>query len=194
MNSFNIDDYKGKYAMHCKTKEEAEDFCKYLDTLGKKWCSGKSYVEVSNWDRYGKNTCYNFISNSFSGFRLYEKFDYKILEWSDFMQKKNQNFTKKDLKDGMIIQYRDKTFRAVYSEMLFTITSKGVQQMSSLSGYNDDLTHKTYSEMDIMLVGCINEHGLLKPIFEREKVEEMTLEEVCKELGRKVKIILPEEN
>ena len=24
---FNIDDYKGEYAMHCKTEEEAKDFC-----------------------------------------------------------------------------------------------------------------------------------------------------------------------
>lgn len=26
---FNIDDYKGKYVMHCKTKEEAEVFYTY---------------------------------------------------------------------------------------------------------------------------------------------------------------------
>ena len=32
---FNIDDYKGKYAMHCKTKEEAEDYArKRRDDMG----------------------------------------------------------------------------------------------------------------------------------------------------------------
>jgi hypothetical protein len=28
--NFNIDDYKGKYVMHCKTKEEARSFCDYF--------------------------------------------------------------------------------------------------------------------------------------------------------------------
>lgn len=32
---FNIEDYKGKYVMHCKTEEEAEDFCIYLDSIGR---------------------------------------------------------------------------------------------------------------------------------------------------------------
>jgi hypothetical protein len=31
---FNIDDYKGKYVMHCKTEEEAEVFCRYLVSIG----------------------------------------------------------------------------------------------------------------------------------------------------------------
>ena len=30
---FNIDDYKGKYVMHCKTKEEVESFRKYLSSV-----------------------------------------------------------------------------------------------------------------------------------------------------------------
>ena len=27
---FNFDDYKGKYVMHCKTREEARSFCDYF--------------------------------------------------------------------------------------------------------------------------------------------------------------------
>jgi len=30
---FNIDDYKGNYVMHCKSLEEATDFCNYLDNV-----------------------------------------------------------------------------------------------------------------------------------------------------------------
>lgn len=30
---FNIEDYKGDFVMHCKTEEEAKDFCRYLDAL-----------------------------------------------------------------------------------------------------------------------------------------------------------------
>ena len=46
---FNIDDYKGKFAMHCKTKEEAEDFCRYLDSIGCKWKNGNRYLNCTYW-------------------------------------------------------------------------------------------------------------------------------------------------
>ncbi len=44
----------------------------------------------------------NFLSRVFA-----EKYNYKILEWSDYMQKK---FTKSDLKDGMVVEYNDNCF------------------------------------------------------------------------------------
>ena len=50
---FNIEDYKGKYAMHCKTEEEAKDFCAYLGGIGRKWCDGGSY-DRTNYQRYEK--------------------------------------------------------------------------------------------------------------------------------------------
>lgn len=34
---FNINKYEGNYAMHCKTEEEAKIFCRYLDSVGRKW-------------------------------------------------------------------------------------------------------------------------------------------------------------
>ena len=37
---FNIDNYKGKYVMHCKTEEEAKIFCKYLHSIGRMWNNG----------------------------------------------------------------------------------------------------------------------------------------------------------
>ena len=40
---FNLDDYKGKYCMHCKTLEEAINFCKFLDDNGRTWQDGDSY-------------------------------------------------------------------------------------------------------------------------------------------------------
>ena len=57
---FNIDDYKGRYAMHCKTEEEAIDFCNYLHSIGKEWCSGHSYVDVTYYNDYKSKTTYNF--------------------------------------------------------------------------------------------------------------------------------------
>ena len=63
---FNIDDYKGNYVMHCKTEEEAEDFCRYLDSLNRKWCNNKKYTEENYWQYYQDETCYDFNDNSFN--------------------------------------------------------------------------------------------------------------------------------
>lgn len=51
---FNIDDYKGKYVMHCKTEEEAIDFANYLIVIQAPYiptCSLGCY--------YGKNVYFS---------------------------------------------------------------------------------------------------------------------------------------
>ena len=50
--NFNIENYKGKYVMHCKTGKEAKIFCNYLDSIGRTWSSGNSYFSENYWDRY----------------------------------------------------------------------------------------------------------------------------------------------
>ena len=37
MKEFNINDFNGKVAMHCKTEKEANDFCKVLHENGRRW-------------------------------------------------------------------------------------------------------------------------------------------------------------
>lgn len=82
---FNIDDYKGKYVMHCKTKEEAEDFCRYLDSIGRTWRDGDSYLSKSYWDRYKESMCYSFNYDVYCDKQYFEKEGYNILEMEDFM-------------------------------------------------------------------------------------------------------------
>lgn len=82
---FNIDDYKGKYAMHCKTKEEAEDFCRYLDSIGQKWKYGISYIRKTFWNNWESETAYDFNSADFGRVSDYKNNGYKILVWSNFM-------------------------------------------------------------------------------------------------------------
>src|SRR5574344_1421922 len=57
---FNIEDYKDKYVMHCNTEEKANVFCKYLNSVGRKWNSDCSYLEANEWAYYEEDTCYNF--------------------------------------------------------------------------------------------------------------------------------------
>lgn len=82
---FNIDDYKGKYVMHCKTKEEAEIFCKYLHSIGRTWNNGDSYLSKSYWDRYKESMCYSFNYDVYCDKQYFEKEGYNILEMEDFM-------------------------------------------------------------------------------------------------------------
>ena len=83
----NIEDYKGKYVMHCKTEEEAEIFCKYLHSIGRTWSSGYSYLSENYWYIYKELTCYNFNYGTYGDKPYYEEKGYTILEMEDFMDK-----------------------------------------------------------------------------------------------------------
>ena len=101
---FNINAYDINTCMHCKTEEEARDFCNYLHSLGKKWGSGCSYSEGTRFERYGKDTVYYFTNGSFADLEYARMVSSKILKWSDFMKKE---FTKADLKTGDVIKRRN---------------------------------------------------------------------------------------
>ncbi len=81
---FNINDYKGKYVMHCKTEEEAKAFCRYLNGIGRKWRDGISYLCENDWSFYTDQTCYEFNNGAYADKCCYLKHGYTILEFSDF--------------------------------------------------------------------------------------------------------------
>lgn len=87
---FKLEDYEDRedtrYCMHCKTNEEAKDFCNFLHSQGREWCTGESYFNETYWICYEEATCYNFNCNSFGSLPLYNSEGYTILEWSDFME------------------------------------------------------------------------------------------------------------
>ncbi len=95
---FNINDYKGKYVMRCKTMEEAVDFLRVLDNLGLMWQCGDSYLEPV-WREHGSDshlqpvwweddeTCYDFNVGMEAEVSYYIKQGYTILNWADFADK-----------------------------------------------------------------------------------------------------------
>ena len=182
---FNIDDYKGKYVMHCKTEEEASDFCEYMAEL--------DYLFVcSLWCYSGDNVI--FFNESGWGHKKDAIRDgYTILEWSDFM---NKEFTKEDLKTGDVILKRNGDVEIVIKELGVFLKQK---EWNPLDYIEKDLTHSFLSEGDIVAVRrpCYpsdcqfsafkEERGTL--VYERKEVEEMTLAEVCKLLGKEIKIV-----
>lgn len=186
MKKFNWDEFKNiknKIAVHCKTEEEAKDFCKQMHEQGMKWCTGKSYMEKTNYEEYKGETCYAGFG-MFSSYRYYNSEGYEILEWSDYM---NKEFTKSDLKDGMVVEYNDNSFgkRLVVGDFLI-----GEDGYADLGDYNENLKN-VVSDLEIVRVYKIKCMGKissimydvnLELIWERKEPKKMTVEEMRQKL------------
>ncbi len=98
---FNINKYLGNYAMHCKTEEEAKIFLRYLDSVGRKWGDGTSYMSMTNWSVYGPDTCYDFYDGTYCNKTYFLTCGYTILEFSDF------EWDNKNTKRKPVIIYRN---------------------------------------------------------------------------------------
>ena len=189
---FNINDYKGNYVMHCKTEAEARDFCRYLNSVGRKWCSDTSYLEKTCYHDYCSDTVYFFNVGTY-GSKKHIKEIYTILEWSEFI---NEEFTKADLKTGDVVMQRDGTIQIANCELGMFITNNWWNDMDSFSS---NLIHNMHEDFDIIAIrrpikktDCTfkafeYKSGIL--VYERKEVEEMTLDEICKLLGKEIKII-----
>ena len=188
MRKFNWDEFKdadNKIAVHCKTEEEAKDFCKQMHEHGMKWCDGESYLKNTNYNVHNEGTCY-YGGGEYSSRDFAEKYNYKILEWSGYMQKE---FTKSDLKDGMVVEYKcvGSGRRLVVKDMLL-----GIDGSYTLKNYNDDLTDiEVDPELSIIRVYKIKyakrfKHILdddnLELIWERKEPKKMTVEEMRQKL------------
>lgn len=190
---FIINDYEGKYVMHCKTEEEAKDFCNYLHSIGRKWSDGNSYSIRTCWSIYGSDTAYNFNMGSYADTDCYEEQHYTILEWEDFM---NKEFTKAYLKTGDVVKFRRGETGIINCNLDMIITQEG---WVGLDTYNENLIDTINHDYDIVAVRRPNKRGACQfrafqkqlgtLVYEREEVEEMTLAEVCKLLGKNIKII-----
>lgn len=195
---FNWDEFKNKdnkIAVHCKTEEEAIDFCKRMHEHGMKWSNGESYLKNTNYMR-NEGTCYYGIGEYSS--RVYaEKYNYKILEWSDYMQKE---FTKADLRDGMVVEQGNGNRYLLLGETF--VNKSGYNQ---IAGYEYDLKRKGgYAGGDIVrvyriipgLLKCLGEvfcSEKLELIWERIEPKKMTVEEMRKKLeeltGEQIEIV-----
>lgn len=188
---FDINNYKGKYAMHCKTEKDFINFCDYLYNNGYDHLVPVCPPALCDC-YYGKNVYY-FNDGTWSSLEYAKKEAYHILEWEDFM---NKGFTKADLKTGDVVLTRGEKVYIVIRE-LETLVCK--TEVHNLDDINDDLTSQSSKSQDIIAVrrpeekfDCCFwafdfEKGTL--IYERKEVEEMTLEQVCKLLGKEIKII-----
>lgn len=188
MRKFNWDEFKdadNKIAVHCKTEEEAIDFCKQMYKHGMEWESGDSYLSYTHYGVYRDKTCYGG-DGGYQSYDYFEKYKYKILEWSDYMDKE---FTKADLKDGMVVEQRNGNRYLVLAGM--AVRECGHNKISS---YTNNLEwYGTNRGGDIVKVyriihespGTIEEAFCdrnLELIWERKEPKKMTVEEMREKL------------
>ena len=199
---FDFEKYATNHAIHCKTEEEAKDFCRVMHEHGLKWFSGESYLNETNWLEYMCDTCYNPRDGKYGNSSTYIEMDYTILEWSDFM--KDKKFTKADLKNGDVVKLRNGDV-IIYIENLKGFIASDCTYVANAFAADLKNVASCVDSYDIMQVrrpnGISNccfhafrddcQFGTL--IYDRERddpdVEEMTMEEVCKALGKHVKIV-----
>ena len=195
MKEFNWSEFKDTnniIAVHCKTKEEAEDFCKKMHEHGMKWNSETTYLGCTKFDSYFDQMCY-YGDGEYSRLKYAKEKGYIILEWSDYMQKE---FTKADLKDGMIVEYRDGTRRIVIGNVFI-----GKDGFNYIDNYKCSLESYRIKEYDICKVyyfllpygfNSLFKDNNLKLIWERTEVKNMTTEEMRQKLeeltGKKIEV------
>lgn len=193
MKNFDWESFKeGKIVVHCKTKKEAEDFCLQMHEHGMTWESGNSYLSYTYYEVHKNKTCYSI--GGYQSCDYFRKYRCNILEWSDYMQKE---FTKADLKDGMVVKHRNGDKRMVISEALI-----GENGYADQNCFREDLTHRYFKDLDIVGVYAIQEYNNfadmlsdynLELIWERTESKKMTVEEMRKKLeeltGEEIEVV-----
>ena len=88
-------------AVHLRTKEQCNEFSKWLDSKGMKWYNGQSYIDEDEWYIYTSDTCYNPHGESYSDRGFCAKTGCRILSYEEAllnqppsMEKINKEITK----------------------------------------------------------------------------------------------------
>lgn len=84
--------------MHCRTREEAEDFCNEMHKAGLTWSSGISYLKMKWFSIYENNTCYCFNEGVYGDIKQAKNKGYTILEWSDYRSTEPKEEREKTMK------------------------------------------------------------------------------------------------
>lgn len=100
--------------------------------------------------------------------------------------------SKADLQDGDIVTLRNGDKLLYHNEDFIDMSDDNDNYLSDINEINENLTYEDRDEKDNDIIKVERPTGYTT-IFERdEKVKEMTLKEVCKELGYEVKIVKEE--
>lgn len=73
---------KPEVAIHCETKEEAEQLLKWAHSQGLKWNTKKSYLSGTAYDIHKDKTCYSLYTGRYTEVSFYKSEGYKIIKFS----------------------------------------------------------------------------------------------------------------
>lgn len=190
--------YNTNCAMHCKTEEELETFLDYLYDNGYDHLADCVPTRPSlRKNYYGNDHVFWFNNGTWSNVDYAKTVNATILEWSTIVAGES-TFTKADLKTGDVVLRRNGEIEIVNYELGTLICKEGGYNL--LSYFRNDLTHIHTREWDIIEVRrpkekcdcCFDAMGVSRRgtlVYERKEPEEMTLAEVCRLLGKEIKII-----
>lgn len=137
---FDFGAWKGKkVCMHCRTREEAEDFCNEMHKAGLTWSSGTSYLKMSCFNIYENYTCYRFNKGEYDNTVHAKNKGYTILEWSEYRStepKEEQEKIMETKSDNKPLSYQE----AMKIKKRICLSMRGVCVYCSLSSYNNDTT------------------------------------------------------
>lgn len=77
-SKFRLEDFQGKYVMHCKTLESAKTFCEFMKA------NNKSTLDSSIWNKHKGETCFDVEGFCYGSFEVYENKGYTILDFDNF--------------------------------------------------------------------------------------------------------------
>ncbi len=212
-------DRANEYVMHCKTPEEAEDFRDYMIASGQnnKLYHLNEYADVLRYFSKKEtelpfNIAYDFNNDSFCSVSYIKFMGCTVLEWSDFMDREEpdaskesdshteeslKSFTKADLKTGDVIQRRNGRVEIVNRELGMFICQDGWNDLVHIkedltttclnNGYDIVAVRRPKDKADCRFSAFKMNWGDL--VYKREDPVEMTLSEVCKLLGKTIRIV-----
>lgn len=186
----------------------------YIKPYLKKW--GYNIVNPIKWDIYPvlvidytwnlgevSNLSFNSLTSERELITNVEEFLQKAAELKGFTYKRKDmsNFTKENLKPGMVVENR-KGNRYLVCEFNENINFISEEYWNPASGFNEDLTCVGNDEFDIMkvynsncvlgLIPLLSNHGnSLCLIWERQEPKEITItmDEIAKKFGYPVEAI-----
>jgi len=181
MVKFKDECLKEGIVVHLRTQEQCNEFSKWLDSRGKRWGSGDSYLKINNWHKYKDDTCYMPYKGQFTAKYYYNIKGYTILSYEEALLEDEEYITPKltdliDLdkcKDYYVQEPND------YG-IIHIVVRKGLflHNDELYCYYRNDPTTTLSSYTEFEEVKCTE-----------EPTKELTIEEIQKELGYKIKIV-----
>lgn len=196
-------------AVHCDTEEKAKKFIEWCYENGMEWQleSSKPFA-LTHYASYHNKTTYSLGGDNYLKFGTaswYKEHGYKVVTYDDFMKGVDgmKEFTLNDLEAGKhVIETRkgDRYLVCTAQEQLVGVGSDG---WISLGFFKQNMQCCGTSDFDIAKVYEIkyachfsrmlaNDNDNLTLVWEREEVKELTMADIEKLVGCKVKIVKEE--